>query len=213
MVLCEHAGLARDLRRRVAAEERELAIVFTAAMEPIKDRLRRYPGRSLRPELLTDLARRWRAAPAVFRLSFDVKRDRNACVITEVRLSAGSMERLNDPAWNGMEPTIAIILNEFLAWKEKTKLRERPRALFSLHAIARRLQRDPRCDDAVLISDMALVAKIDVANIGHEEGFVIHTREGGWRGRAVRNKTRDGEVQRLIAVRTWMSSEAVADSA
>ena len=42
---------------------------------------------------------------------------------------------------------------------------------------------------------------------------MIHTADGGWRGRVVRRTRDDGEIERLIAVRTWLPSEAVADAA
>ena len=210
----EFFGQARDLRRRVLLEDEQLGRVMHAAMAPIYERLRRYPERALRPELLVELARRWRAAPGVFRLGFDVQHDRTMAVLTERRLSAGKMERLDDPEWHGTEQAIAIVLTEFLAWKAKTKMRETPLALFSLHAIARRLQRAAAlCTDAMLISDMALVGEVDVASIGIGEGFIIHTADGGWRGRVVRHTRDDGEIQRLIAVRTWLPAEAIADAA
>ena len=117
-----------------------------------------------------------------------MKRDGSTCVVTEVRLSAGSMERLDDPDWHGSEQGVGITVTEFIAWKQKTRLRKKPLALFSLHAIARRLQRDPGCTDVQLIADMALVGNIDVENIGRDDGFIIHTEDGGWPAAACATK-------------------------
>ena len=60
---------------------------------------------------------------------------------------------------------------------------------------------------------MALVAGIDVEKIEPDKGFIVHTREGGWRGRCLRNEAPGGEIERMMAVGTWLPAEAIADAA
>jgi len=76
-----------------------------------------------------------------------------------------------------------------------------------LHALARRIQLGVDSDDAALLFDMDVVAKVDQARLGGGGFKVITTQNGGgWRGRVVRRRTEDGELVPMLSIRMWLSS-------
>jgi hypothetical protein len=77
------------------------------------------------------------------------------------------------------------------------------RALFSMHAITRRLQRCPGTDDDALLADIGLLALHDAETIGVGKGFVVHTAAGRWTGRCIRL---DDRAEPVLSVRTWLAT-------
>jgi hypothetical protein len=137
-------GQARDIRRRIAAEDTQYDRLVAALVAPVKDRLHRFPHRSLRQQMLVDLVQRWRfMAPRDWRLDLDAKLDKACATLIEHRLVAGVMRRKDDPNWVGIEEDLAIIRVELLVNRSSAHLESHCIATFSLHAIARRLQRHP----------------------------------------------------------------------
>ena len=87
-------GQARDIRRRIAAEDTQYDRLVAALVAPVKDRLHRFPHRSLRQQMLVDLVHRWRfMAPRDWRLDLDAKLDKACATLIEHRLVAGVMRR------------------------------------------------------------------------------------------------------------------------
>ena len=135
---------AHDIRRRIAAEDREYDRLVHALITPIRDRLRRFPQRSLRPQTLLDLVQRWRfMACRDWRLDLDAELDKARVSLIEHRLVAGVMRKKGDPAWVGIEEDLAVIRVELLVNRSSAHLESHCVATFSQHAIARRLQRHP----------------------------------------------------------------------
>jgi hypothetical protein len=202
----ECVGRARDFIRRVAAEDTQFLRLYAALLRPVKDRHARHPGRKLRPEMLTELGRRWRnEAPKRFRIAFAVHVNGAKGAITERRLGIGRMERIDDPDWTGHEDGVWICEARFVAGNDGASSHHALLANFSLHAIGRWFQRSGRLADELLMRDMNLVANIDIGKHPGGGGVKVVTDQdgGGWRGRLA--MVEDGEREhRLIVVRTWL---------
>jgi hypothetical protein len=203
----EAVGRARDFRRRVMTDDTAFITVMERLVEPVRVRLKRYPNRKLRRELLIDLERQWRCGvPTRFRLSYSAKLDSGWGEIAERRVTAGQTRRINDPEWRGLEDDVSIVETQLLAMPGRFRLHSTTLCTFSQHAVARRLQRGVGIDDEALITDLAVVAAIDVDQVPADEGFKIVTDRHGssWRGRVAKQQEQDGTITRMISVRTWL---------
>jgi hypothetical protein len=199
-------GRARDLRRRVEREDGEYITTVNALIMPAQQRLRKFPQRKLRPEMLTELVQGWRYMQSRnFRTHLAAKLERTRCSISERRAVAAHM-KLHE-GWENEEPAIGISEITMTANGNRLHAGARMRCTFSLHALARRYQRGLDCDDAALLLDMELVAQLDADACDVGTGYKITTDEhgGGWRGRTVRVRGDDGHEQRVLSVRTWLS--------
>jgi hypothetical protein len=196
-------GLARDLRRRVEVEDGEYLAAVAGLFAPIRARQKRQPGRPIRPAAIEDSVRAWRSLPRTFRLRLDLSFPDTGTVITERRLAPGYMAV---PAEGiGAEPGLSIVEMSVVFDKTGARKTSDVIALFSLHAIARRVQRGASAADADLLRDVALVALHPSDSLPAGGGVKIRTDEtgGGWRGRIV-NVATDTGTQRAVAVRTWL---------
>lgn len=199
-------GLARDLRRRVAAEDAQYDAAIQELIAPIRDRLRRFPHRSLRPEMLVDLVQGWRFLPyRDWRLSCDAKLDRHRAELVEHRVVAGASRRLDDPAWTGREDDLAVIRVELMVNRSDARLASRCVVTLSLHALARRLQRHPDGSAEALLADIALAADAASGTLTPGAGYKVPTPGGGWRGRAALHKLPGGDSFPVLALRTWLN--------
>lgn len=204
-------GLARDLRRRVGVEDVLYDQTVAELIAPLKERLRRYPNRSLRPEMLATLVQSWRfMAPRDWRLDLDAKLDKHRLALVEHRLVAGRMRPLDDPGWIGFEHDVAVIRIELRVNRSTAQLASRCVAAFSLHAVARRLQRGLDGDIAAVLHDMQLVAQAARGALVVGAGYRVRTDDhgGGWRGRVIRQSGAgtDGTEQPVLAIRTWLAT-------
>jgi hypothetical protein len=86
-------------------------------------------------------------------------------------------------------------------------LRSQILCTFSMHAVARRLQRAQDGSDAALLHDMNAAASIDHSTLA-DDGFKVMTDEqgGSWRGRVVQMSSNNGEPLPVLAIRTWIPS-------
>jgi hypothetical protein len=202
----EAVGRARDLIRRVTAENEQFLRQYTSLLRPVKDRHARCPGRKLRPEMLAEMGRRWRYhMPTKFRISFTAHTATSKGTITERRLGIGRIERIDDPDWTGQEDGVWVIEARFVAGNDGGRSHSVLLSNFSLHALARWFQRSGHSSDTELMRDMNLVANIDVSQ--HEGGGGVRIRTdsdgGNWRGRLA--SVDDGvSTHRVIVVRTWL---------
>jgi hypothetical protein len=173
---------------------------------PILDRLRRFPHRSLRPEMLAAFVQGWRfMAARDFRLDLTAKLARHAASLTEIRLVAGEMKRPDNPDWEGVEHDIAA--TRITASIDGCRIRMTGETLcsFSLHALARRFQRGADGSEAAVLFDCLTAAQIDPATLlagGYR--VVTDASGGGWRGRSALQCERDGKTRRILSIRTWL---------
>ena len=85
----EFYGRARDLRRRVEREDAKFIPTINSLIAPIDARLRRYPARKLRPEMLAQLIQSWRCMDCRdFCLDLDTRLERTRCALVERRVTA-----------------------------------------------------------------------------------------------------------------------------
>jgi hypothetical protein len=134
-------GLARDIRRRIVAEDRLYDAALRRLTAPLRERLRRYPGRCLRQQMLADIVTGWLNLPCRdWRLSCDARLDAKRASVVEVRLVAGTLQRED---WDGSEDDLGIQEMHLDVDRARVSLDGRCLATLSLHAIARRLQRHP----------------------------------------------------------------------
>jgi hypothetical protein len=202
-ITAEARGKARDLRRRVEREDGTYIATVHAVVEPVRDRLRRFPRRHVRPQMLIDLVQQWRFMPCRdYRLDLEAQLERKRLALVERRLVAGQMKL---EGWPDAEPDIGIGEVALLIDGAHIRVQTRTVCAFSLHAVARRYQRNPDGDDAAMLFDMDVVARIDQAALSGG-GFKVTTHQdgGGWRGRVVRVQDRDGERVPVLSIRTWM---------
>jgi hypothetical protein len=144
--------------------------------------------------------------PRDFRLDLEARLSKGRAALCEYRIVAGEGRKPDDPSWIGHEDDIAAIRINLDVKGASVTLRSRCVATFSLHALARRYQRARDSDDAAVLMDMLVAARIDPATLPGAGGYRIVTDEqgGGWRGRTVRQAA-NGEVRRVLAIRTWMA--------
>ena len=195
-----HWDLARDLRRRIAADEESYLRAVDAISQPVIERLRRYPGRSLRPAMLADFVQQWISTEhRLYRLDLHAKLERVRATLTERRLCASTVRRVDDPL--SSEDDIAANEIELIVDRADVRLQSRCVCTFSLHAVARYMQRTGTADEEALLRDMDLVAQVDRSRLVSGAGFKVATDAdgGGWRGRAI---LQDGLP--VLAVRTWL---------
>jgi hypothetical protein len=205
----EFFGKARDLRRRVAAEDPVFDATVDALLGPVRDRRRRFPHRSLRQETLINLVQSWRFMPCRdWRLDLTARLDKGKASLCEYRLVAGEMRKPNDPNWLGHEDDVAAIKIDMAISGASVHLLSYCVTTFSLHALARRYQRGADSSDEALLHDCLVATRIDPATLPGAGGHKITTDEhgGGWRGRTVRQIGPDGVERRVLAIRTWMAA-------
>ena len=207
-VSTEARGRARDIRRQIEREDAEYDRTILALLQPARDRLKRFPRRSLRPETLVDLIEGWRHLDARdWRLDLNAELERTRAALVERRLVAGHTRHANGvDQWEATEADIAAVEIALLIDHSTLHLRSRCLATFSQHAIARRLQRHADGSVEALLHDIAVVADAAAGELVAGAGYRVRTHPdgGGWRGRAVLQTGPDRVTRTVIAVRTWM---------
>ena len=147
----EFFGKARDLRRRVEREDAKFFPAINRLIAPA--RLRKFPERKMRPETLADLIQSWRFLDCRdFRLNLDAKLERTRCALVERRVFTGRT-RFLDADWDGEEPDVAVTEISLSIDGNRFNLHSRILCTFSMHAVARRLQRAQDGSDAALLHD------------------------------------------------------------
>ena len=188
----EFFGKARDLRRRVEREDAKFFSAISRLIAPIDARLRKFPERKMRPEMLADLIQSWRFLDCRdFRLNLDSKLERKRCALVERRVFAGRT-RFLDADWDGEEPDVAV--TEISLSIDGNRFNLRSRILYVLDAWPSR----GVCSGRRTVSDVALLHDINVAaSIDHSTlsggGFKVVTDEEG--GGLARQRRADVEQQ------------------
>jgi hypothetical protein len=200
----ESRGKARELLRRIYAENAPAFVRVTELLKPLKDRSRRLPGRRPRPEQLADLVRDWQQIPhQTYRLAFNYKLlGRGLGTVSETRLSTGHNQ---DVRWEdqGSERAIYALTITVLVDKHGIDVSVHPIYSISEHALARRFQRGNKRGYANVLADLLpIVPPIDPVS-GAE--WTLRVADGGvWRGQIVTNSygNHNGSV---LSVRTYWS--------
>jgi hypothetical protein len=203
----EFFGRARDLRRRIAAEDAQYDASVKELIEPIRDRLRRYPRRSPRPEMLAALVQSWRFMPCRdWRLDLSAKLDKHRVTLTERRLIASLLKPNDDPDWRGVEQDVGVVVVRMSVDRHRAELATRCVATLSLHALARRFQRGQDGDVAAVLHDINLAASAASGELTPGAGYRVRTDDqgGGWRGRAINHGLADGTSRVVLSIRTWL---------
>ena len=204
----EYWGKARDMRRRIAVEDREYDRLVDVLIQPVKERLRRCPGRSLRPEMLIDLVQSWRFMSCRdWRLSLDASLEKHRASLIEHRLVAGTMRRPDDPDWRGLEEDLACVRVELLDQPQHRAPRKPLRRCYqsSCHCPASTACAGRRHRSADARHQPAVQAASGEA-LTPGAGYVVttHPDGGGWRGRAIRQTGPGGVSQTVLSIRTWL---------
>jgi hypothetical protein len=206
-VPAEFVGLARQFRREADREEGEIIAALDPIIEPINQRLHRYPERQLREGVFRHLADVWQSLPHDYQLAFRARTDprgRRGQII-EVRVHAVTM--LSDK-WDpdAIEPTISLTSHCV-----EVPLVDRPAtqtiASISLHALARRYERG--CDRAhhAVLDDLRSIIR---ANINDEKShptdqpFRIPTQRGVWVGQTTGVNIEGKPIVQFV-VRTFLA--------
>lgn len=201
-------GLARDLRRRLAAADALVPAALEAALHPLRTRLERRP--TLRTDLLIDTERRWRTGlPAFGRLVLTAERRRGVPpYFCELRAQAGGF-RIEDwgevSGGGGFEP--GVLLEMILAQPYPgmgrgggVDVRQTTIVVVSLHALARRFQRGTDCSEAAIFADLAALAPFaQKGALPPKARFALPAAEGWWCGERVWVDDR-----LVLAVRTYL---------
>ena len=170
-------GIARDIRRRIAAEDIHFEAAAKKLIEPISSRLHRYPTRAPRPEMLAGLVKDWHDLPAIdWRLNVSAELEKTRCAVTERRLQSAGVLRSKD--WAEGEPDIAVIEVALSIDQHRQKLRTRCLCTLSMHAISRRVQRHSDASETAILCDIAIAAEAAAGDASARRGLQDHDRPG-----------------------------------
>jgi hypothetical protein len=196
----EAIGRVRDLRRRIGAEDQAFVTAAARLTLSVRQRLKRHPTRNFRPETLAAIERSWhRDLPADYRISCRSELARDSLTITDTAVCAAVLE---ENSWGQDEPSLVISTGVLDLHRGHANFTSTITAVFSLHGLARRLQRSRATTDQELLDDVALLAGHSADEVAEDAGFAIHTAGGTWRGRCVMLQQRG----RVLAVRTWLAA-------
>jgi hypothetical protein len=198
-VPAEFRGAARVFRDEVKRIDKEMDRALATIAKPLVVRLRRHPR--LRHELIAVAVHQYRrTVPVEFRFGeVEVTPDRDAFEIAEIRATAtwiNSVEWDSDAIEAGiavarctltMRPTVGLVH----IWM--------PRAVVSMHAIARWFERSGSRDHDRILADLAVLA--DSAG----DGDHVATPGGFWRGEMEVMEGTDKVTARARNVRTWVN--------
>lgn len=183
------------------AEDTALLSLSHRLVQPLVERIKRHPLRSIRPETIDALIREWREmTPVVFSLDFAVTRSKHGCIVTERRIAAAEMTDDDDP-----EVERIVSVGEVEVSIDRNKLRQdhRVRCVFPLRCLAERIG---WCGpgDAGMIRAIDAAARFDVTRIPEDRAVAIPTQDGAWRARAIRAEIAPGVARRLIRCHAWV---------
>jgi hypothetical protein len=183
-VSTEARGLARDFMRRAHQEFNQSELFIGSIWDAtVAARWKRAPHSRMRPDVWRAFAYRWQhEAPQAFRVDFEAQMNGRRGWVRETKFAIIEMRDPDNPDWKGKEDGVAVVARQ--AVLDKSMRIEMPVVLarFSLHALARRIERGR--DDRVLMADMAVVLTADWSDVPHGLGYeyVDPDKGFGWRG-------------------------------
>jgi hypothetical protein len=148
-IAAEFKGLAREFRRRVEAADSVYGVALNKIVRPLEARLARKP--KLRDGTMIDVARALQAInhPFRFRLSIDTPK-RGHLHIVDWMIST-STDR--EEGWDDFEKTTCILKVD-ITTLGGVRVKTKPIATISGHALARWFQRSGSRDQAKLLADL-----------------------------------------------------------
>ena len=195
----EFTGRARELRRRLAAADALAQPMMRRALVPIQKRLQRHPV--VRRDTLVDVERQWRGLPAFGQIRCTVNvGDRRAPTFDCVRLAPAQYTGLD---WNGgIEAGVVAVLFCASVRGATMTLRAHTVAAVSLHCLARRFQRGPRCTDDDVIAEIGVLA-LKFPTLADSGEFEVAVETGCWIGHVI--ETADRQV--VVSARTFLDAD------
>jgi hypothetical protein len=197
-VPAEFKGLARRFRNEVKRTDEVMDKALAIIARPLVARLRRHTR--LRHELVAAAVHQYRrTVPVEFRFGeVELNADRDAFEIAETRATA---TWINSRDWDSdaTEAGVAIARCS-LAMRPRVGLVHvwMPRAIVSMHALARRIERGADRSHAALLADLAVLAS------SADDGDHVATSGGFWRGEVEVMQGTDKVTTKARNVRTWI---------
>jgi hypothetical protein len=198
----EYVGRVRALRSVIAREDERYVATSRRLLRPVLDRLHRFgPRRNFRPQMLADLEAAWhRDLASPYRLGCESQLSKEALRIDEVAISSA---HLDNREWDREERSLVIAHGVLIVQRGRVTFDCRLATIFSAHSLCRRLQRGRSgMSDDELLDDVQVMAGHEASEIGENEGFLVHTRDGRWAGRCIQL-----ERGRALSVRTWLQED------
>ncbi len=206
---CYHR--ARRFWRELNTTDAQFKIELDSILAPVAERYK--TARNPRREQLLGFRREWEQLPSFGRLGIKSKATRHAdnCPLPKRGISCGDMKYSR---WTEgpKEITFGVELFTFTADKKRWTMIAECLATFSLHAIARRIERGRDTSYQAIIADLTtLVAAYDYIMAAPYPAmtFEVPTADGGrWIGECVSADFVDGRPQRkVMAVRTYLGPD------
>jgi hypothetical protein len=212
----EFVGLARQLWRKVEAEDRVCAEGLDRVEAILLRRLTRKP--SLRPEHVVEIERIWRAMPHRFRFGpTEYQPPRKRLHIRELRLISHISRAKSWAPESPSEPGLGV----FLITCEVSKrggytFGSVPFATISLHALARRFQRGRDRSEAAVLRDINDLVKA-MSTHGPWADCRFTVGSGEWRGVRATTAQHDQNGEAIperpsLAIRTFIDADDIADA-
>ena len=120
--------------------------------------------------MLAALDQAWHCdLPSTYRIGCRSTLTRDSLEVEDVVICAAKLE---DDAWDGLEASLVVCHGTLSVKRGSISFRFMPTAIFSMHALARRLQRGASTSDDELLGDVTLLAKHSAGEVADGEGFV-----------------------------------------
>lgn len=112
------------------------------------------------------------------------------------------------PTWTGDEPDLGVTEVVLSVGRNRARVQACCLVTFSLHAIARRLQRAADGSVESLLRDIDLAAQAASGELTAGAGYKVTTdaEGGGRRGRALMLRDPSGATQCVLSIRTWIEN-------
>lgn len=203
----QFVGQARQLRARIAAEDRAVVAAMKRAAEPIIDRLEKHPHRDMRRELVSDFIRAWRRMPSLGRIWLDVHpHGGKGVTIHDHRLLAcgTTLESWREGLDAVPEPGLLVVTVTSIVRTGALERRKLVRGSIGLHALARFYERALHASPVRAVESCFALVECIPEDVTKPDGtFSIPTGDrGAWLGVAARDRETGGPS---LAVRTFWS--------
>jgi hypothetical protein len=204
----EAVGKARLFIQRAGEDAKPFVALLGEIKALALHRRKQRGGRGLRRETVADIDRKVRSLPGRFRLDYTCEQHGQDVTL---RFTALLPAKACSPQWGpeAQEPEISVIVATLSSSRRGgITLQINLPVSFSLHAIARRIERGRRVNNGVLFAEIAQMPRTPTeADIGRE--FTMSNGEGEWRGVTTGLDlavSKEEIVKSLccFAVRTWV---------
>jgi len=190
----EYFGLARQFLRDLAKEDSKYDLFMTKIRGLERDNKRP------RQTKLDSVIKHWQGMEDIYRFNFDVNVKYSKTEVKEIRLTIAKDKADH---WAEQEYNILVTQMKLISNKKELLFESDSALSFSLHAIARRIQRDKDNCTASILRDMkSLDVKINLDEV------TLKTETGCWHGKIIMIRSNGkGEYKPCACMRTWLSDE------